>query len=193
MTPNHAREPQKNAFHSLGGQLYVRQRGDGARAQAITIVQPEDDAIAFEVWARGADGEGIVDLPEKYAAVHGGGRTRGGSHREQGGRIRDSLSHPGATLFGESGLEMIVGNVAGNDFQEAEDRVWMARLERSEEPAVVVAELEIGILNEVIESLTGLLAEAVRGAKDGRGNDRLKTADEFPPYSRVLRTGTCFD
>ena len=193
MTSNHTSKTQENTLHPLGGQPYVRQRRDGAGAQAIAIAEPEDDAIALQVFTCGNHGELIVNLAKKDAAVHGTGSAGGGCHREEGGRVMDRLSHRGTTLFGESGLEVIVRNVPSNDLQETKDRVWVARLERSKQPAIIVAELEVGFLDEIIESLAGGFPEVAGSAKDGCRDDRLKTADEFLPYCRVVRAGTGFN
>ena len=61
----------------------------------------------------------------------------------------------------------------------------MVRLEGPEEASVVMAQLEIGVLDQVIEQLPGGIRPAARGAKHCDGDHGVKAANELPPRFRL--------
>jgi hypothetical protein len=95
-----------------------------------------------------------------------------------------------AALLGQGKLVMIVYDVGGNDFQESENGIGKAWLEASQEAAVVLAQFEIGLLNQVVQNVAGGFTESPGSPRHHPGDDGLKSPDEFFPCRRILRPGT---
>src|ERR1700681_2429099 len=104
-------------------------------------------------------------------------------------RQRDSSS----TLGRHRTLKIVVYNIRRNHFQKSIDGFLVQRLEGSKQTAVIFAEFQVGILNQVVNLWAGGLAPEASGSKHCCSNHNMKSANELGPGALVLRTSASLD
>ncbi len=86
-------------------------------------------------------------------------------------------------------LEVIVRDVHGDRLYIAEDCIGMLRSKFEKLPALISAELQVGVLNEVVHNLLGNLAPLVRSSYDGHADRTMKAGDKLIPCRAVVALG----
>jgi hypothetical protein len=188
---------QNGAFYPFGREFDVGQSGDRSRAHTAAIVQPENATTSPQLRGRYAIDEAAVDLIEKDGLFdRRGGRSRG-SIRDRGfialRILKSGEEASGASFCRSGGLEVIVNNVRGDDFQETEDSVGIVGAEVLEQAAIVCTEFQVGFLNQIISQARYRFTPlSCRSEHHGR-DQGMKAPDKFGPHELVPSRDTCRD
>lgn len=86
-------------------------------------------------------------------------------------------------------LEVIVRDVYGDRLYIAEDRIGMPGSKLEKLAALICAELQVGVLNEVVHNLLGNLAPLARSPYDGNADGAMKARDKLIPCRAVVALG----
>lgn len=187
MTANHNRESQQHAFDPFRRQSDRRDRRDLTGGEPLPVAQPEDHPLFFLVFAGGDLDQYLVDFLELNAladSVKAVGPSHFGAELD---RLRDGFGLGCASFRGQCAFEMIVDDIGSDHLEKSVNGVFTLRLERPQQPAIVLTELEVGILDQVVELRTRRFAEAARRPQHGRGDDQLEATDELRPRRPVSR------
>jgi len=126
------------AFHAFDAQSNASQLSYGITAQALSVIEPKDRAIALEAWFKHARGEGSGDfmdenLPVPFRSYTGGWRFDR-IHLVERYRILAA-----AVLSTITTSKVIVNHIACHYFQKAEQRVFMSAVELAQGPEIICA------------------------------------------------------
>ena len=151
MTANHSRQAHENALNTFGGQS---DRGDGcdlAGGKSLAVAQPENRALSCLILSRRKLGQDLVELLELKTLAHcikAVGASRFRAHLDW---FHDRFRLACAPLCGQRGLEMIMDDIGRNHFQKSINGIFVAGLERPQQAAIALAELQVGILDQVVQ------------------------------------------
>lgn len=176
-----AGEPMNCALYSFDGEAHIWPLCDGASRQPIPVIKPENDYITRGSLLALAFFQTCVDLTQQNALLdvifH---RVAGDSlvkHMFQGFRFM-----PAPSLLAAVTAEVVMNDIRCYNLEKAEEGVLVVALKLSQGLVVVGAELEIGVLNEVVdEGWVHHPGPATDGFGDNACDQRLRTEDEFCP------------
>lgn len=147
-------EAHENALNSLGGESNGGDGSDLGCGKPLAMAKPKDGALFLLILAGGNRSENPVDLVELDTAADDR-EAVGVRYRFPLGGDSDRVGHAGSALGGHRRLEMIVDDVVGHDFQESVNGVFAEGLERAQQTAIALTELEVGVLDEVVDLRPG--------------------------------------
>lgn len=82
---------------------------------------------------------------------------------------------------------MIVNHIGGHDFQKSKNRVSVLRTEQNEQAAIVIAEFQVSILDQIVQQRARRIAPLAGCSERGGGDNRMKSLDEFAPRLLIFR------
>src|SRR5580658_5060469 len=178
MTADERSHTMEDAFHALDRERDTGQISDGAGRHALLIVEPEDDAVAAADLIAACGFEKVVYLFEQEVALDPLGILKSACV-VVGQRL---LFEAASTLGCVALAKVIVGGSSTYHFDEGDKGISVARHEFAQHPAIVFAELEEDILNDVVDDgsrgLSPQTSNTERAERDGPG----KATDKLPPF-----------
>jgi len=189
VTANHGRQAQKDALNAFGGQSDRGHSSDLTGGKSLPVTKPKNCALSFLILPGGDQSENSVDLLDLKAPAYCiGAIGDGGSEAVlEASYLIERFGVPCTPFRGQERLEMIVDDIDRDHLQESINRIFVPRLERSQQTAVVLAELQVGVLDEVVQLRARRFTPAAGSPEDGGGNHHLKSPDEFGPRPLVGR------
>jgi len=101
--------------------------------------------------------------------------------------------HFATSLGGVDAAEIIVGNRGGNDAQEAEERIFSARLEIAQDAALLFAEFEEDFLHDIVDGCRRRVAYPhAANAESNEGGEGNATAHKMFPFRGIGGVGAGF-
>ena len=147
----------------------------------MLIVEPEDDAIPLLGGAFGAVVEAKFDFAEDDFLFHGGDSAEAfalGHGISLFLRLKDDA---GAVFAGLPGFEIVVGYIGGDGSDVTFYGFGMGERELIKEATFAVAELEIGLLNEVGGNFLRDPSPALSGADNCKADGAMVARNELLP------------
>lgn len=155
------------------------------------MAEPEDGALLFLVFSGGDLDQDTIDFFELNALADGVKGVGVGRSRTDLDRFSNRFGLGCAALGGECGLEMIAYDIGRDYLEESINGVFSPRLEGSEQTAIVLAKLEVGVLDQVVELDAGWFAKAASRSKHSRSDHQLEATDELGPRGPIFRACAC--
>jgi hypothetical protein len=151
------------------------------------MAEPENHDLSFLISARRNQPQNLIDLLQLQPLANPAKAV--GAHRSrvdlEGFHNRFRLIR--ASLHGQRRLVVVVDDVGGHHFQKPVNGVFVPRVERSQQSAVIFAELQVGVLHQIVDLRARRFAPAPRRPQHRRRDHHLKAPYELGPRSLIVR------
>src|ERR1022692_4000509 len=117
MTTNSRHKPQKHTLYSLCSQSDGGDGCDFAGCKSLLVTEPEDYPLLLLIFPVRKPDQNAIYMLQFQIPVEGGSAVAGDGFRIYLHGLIDYICLVGATLPGQGGLEMIMGNIGGHHLQ----------------------------------------------------------------------------